>query len=38
MNQLIPTHPATDWERLKILVLDSVPSPVTRRVYNTVLD
>jgi hypothetical protein len=25
---------ASDWNRLKALVLDSVSSPITRRVYN----
>jgi site-specific recombinase XerD len=29
---------AADWQRLKALVLDSVSSPITRRVYNLGLD
>ena len=28
----------TDWRRLKALVLDSVSSPITKRVYNLGLD
>ena len=28
----------TQWQRLKALVLDSVSSPITKRVYNTALD
>jgi site-specific recombinase XerC len=27
-----------EWQRLKALVLDSVSSPITRRVYNMALD
>jgi predicted DCC family thiol-disulfide oxidoreductase YuxK len=38
MNELIPAKRATDWRRLKSLVLDSVSSPITRRVYNLGLD
>jgi hypothetical protein len=29
---------AQEWQRLKALVLDSVSSPITRRVYNMALD
>jgi hypothetical protein len=29
---------ASDWRRLKALVLDSVSSPITKRVYNLGLD
>ena len=28
----------TNWRRLKTLVLDSVSSPITKRVYNLGLD
>src|SRR3981081_2689744 len=34
MNALVVAPKATDWHRLKRLVLDSVSSPITRRVYN----
>lgn len=34
MTDLIVVSQATEWERLKALVLDSVSSPITRRVYN----
>jgi hypothetical protein len=29
---------AADWRRLKALVLDSASFPITRRMYNRVLD
>ena len=29
---------ASDWRRMKSLVLDSVSSPITKRVYNMALD
>jgi hypothetical protein len=29
---------ASEWASLKALVLDSVPSPITERVYNLGLD
>src|ERR1022692_125060 len=34
MNALVLAQRASDWNRLKALVLDSVSSPITRRVYN----
>ena len=38
MTQLVVADRATDWRRLKTLVLDSVSSPITKRVYNLGLD
>src|SRR5476651_1980299 len=38
MNELVVADRASDWRRLKGLVLDSVSSPITRRVYNLGLD
>jgi integrase/recombinase XerD len=38
MTDLIVVPRAADWQRLKRLVLDSVSSPITRRVYNLGLD
>src|SRR5260370_27121442 len=38
MNELVLANRAADWSRLKALVLDSVSSPITRRVYNLGLD
>src|SRR5664279_4353520 len=38
MTDLIVVPQAADWHRLKSLVLDSVSSPITRRVYNLGLD
>jgi hypothetical protein len=38
MNALLGADRASDWRRLKALVLDSVSSPITRRVYNLGLD
>jgi site-specific recombinase XerD len=38
MNDLVLANKAADWHRLKALVLDSVSSPITRRVYNLGLD
>jgi site-specific recombinase XerD len=38
MNALVVADRASDWRRLKALVLDSVSSPITRRVYNLGLD
>ena len=38
MTDLIRVPPANHWGRLKALVLDSVSSPITRRVYNLGLD
>jgi site-specific recombinase XerD len=34
MNAIVVAQKASDWNRLKTLVLDSVSSPITRRVYN----
>jgi len=34
MNDLVLANRAADWRRLKGLVLDSVSSPITKRVYN----
>src|SRR5579864_7753029 len=38
MNELVLANRAADWTRLKMLVLDSVSSPITKRVYNLGLD
>src|ERR1700740_270574 len=38
MNDLIAVKKLTEWEKLKALVLDSVSSPITRRVYNMALN
>jgi site-specific recombinase XerD len=38
MNELTLANRATNWRRLKTLVLDSVSSPITKRVYNLGLD
>ena len=38
MNDLVLANRAADWRGLKALVLDSVSSPITRRVYNLALD
>jgi hypothetical protein len=38
MNDLIVVENLAEWDRLKTLVLDSVSSPITRRVYNLALD
>src|SRR5438477_12745086 len=38
MNDLVVVDRAAEWRRLKALVLDSVSSPITRRVYNLGLD
>ena len=37
MNDLVLAAKAADWYKLKALVLDSVSSPITRRVYNMAL-
>jgi hypothetical protein len=34
MNDLIAVQKIAGWEKLKALVLDSVSSPITKRVYN----
>src|ERR1700680_3294295 len=38
MNELVVADKAGEWLRLKALVLDSISSPITRRVYNLGLD
>ena len=38
MNDLTVVEKLAEWQRLKALVLDSVSSPITRRVYNMALD
>src|SRR3974377_1780519 len=38
MNELAVADQGADWRRLKALVLDSVSSPITKRVYNLGLD
>jgi len=38
MNDLIAVRKLAEWDRLKSLVLDSVSSPITRRVYNMALN
>ena len=38
MTELVVVDKGAEWRRLKSLVLDSVSSPITRRVYNLGLD
>src|SRR5215510_65000 len=38
MNDLVLASKAADWYKLKALVLDSISSPITRRVCNMALD
>src|SRR5215813_13657160 len=38
MNELVVVEQPANWERLKALVLDSVSSPITKRVYNMALN
>src|ERR1700685_2036823 len=38
MNELIAVEKIAHWEKLKGLVLDSVSSPITKRVYNMALN
>ena len=38
MNELTIVDKATEWRRMKSLVLDSVRSPITKRVYSMALD
>jgi len=38
MNELIVLEKIAQWQKLKTLVLDSVSSPITKRVYNMALD
>jgi integrase len=38
MNELVAIEKIAQWEKLKALVLDSVSSPITKRVYNMALN
>src|ERR1700687_3820659 len=38
MSALVVADKTSEWRRLKALVLDSVSSPIPRRVYNLGLD
>jgi len=38
MNDLIVAEKIAQWQQLKALVLDSVSSPITKRVYSMALD
>jgi hypothetical protein len=38
VNDLIAVEKIAQWQKLKTLVLDSVSSPITKRVYNMALD
>src|SRR5450755_2560452 len=38
MTELISLEKVAQWQKLKQLVLDSVSSPITKRVYNTALN
>ena len=38
MNDLISLEKTAQWQKLKTFVLDSVSSPITKRVYNMALD
>ena len=38
MNDLVAVQKIVGWQKLKMLVLDSVSSPITKRVYNMALD
>jgi len=38
MNELISLGKIAQWQKLKTLVLDSVSSPITKRVYNMALE
>src|SRR5450631_3957312 len=38
MNELISLEKIAQWQKLKTLVLDSVSSPITKRVDNMALD
>ena len=37
MNDLTVVERTNEWRRMKSLVLDSVSSPITKRVYNMAL-
>ncbi|HEY4362187.1 MAG TPA: hypothetical protein VGN17_14520 [Bryobacteraceae bacterium] len=38
MNDLTVGQKIPEWQKLKAMVLDSVSSPITRRVYNMALE
>src|SRR5580698_2511185 len=38
MNELVAIEEIAKWEKLKAMVLDSVSSPITKRVYNMALN
>src|SRR5271156_4260953 len=38
MNELVAIGKIAQWQKLKMLVLDSVSSPITKRVFNMALD
>ena len=38
MTDLVAVQKIAGWQKLKTLVLDSVSSPITKRVYNMALD
>ena len=38
MNELTVVEKIPEWQKVKALVLDSVSSPITRRVYNMALN
>jgi predicted DCC family thiol-disulfide oxidoreductase YuxK len=38
MNDLVVWEKIAQWQKVKALLLDSVSSPITRRVYNMALD
>jgi hypothetical protein len=38
MSDLIAIQRIEGWEKLKTMVLDSVSSPITKRVYNMALE
>jgi hypothetical protein len=38
MNDLIVVEKIAQWQRLKALVLDSVSSPITKRVYSMAVE
>ena len=38
MNELVAIEKIAQWEKLKALVLDSISSPITKRVYNMALN
>ena len=38
MNDLIAVEKIAQWKKLKAMVLDSVSSPITKRVYNMALE